>query len=112
MGIEYGGGPNYAPFNDATIYHPEFTLKPGQRYKLRATKEVIGNTVRIRMYAGTTMIGEVTDTGQLHNGTPFIKRMGSPCDLPVDQVRIDNWTVQKDATPQYCHGVSSMPFHG
>ena len=32
MGIEYGKDANYAAFDDAKIYHPEFTLRPNQTY--------------------------------------------------------------------------------
>jgi len=111
MGIEYGDGPNYLEFKDAKIFQPSFSMQHGQTYKLRATKEVIGNTVRITMYVNNQMLGQVIDSGQLRQGTPFVKRMGCQ-DKPVDQLRIDNWTIQKDATPQYCLGVTSGPFNG
>ena len=117
MGIEYGKGANYAAFDDAKIYHPEFTLRPNQTYRSRATKQIEGNAVRIKMYSGTTLIGEVLDTGQLnskcHNcGTPFLKRMGAPCNSPIDQVRIDGWTEPAGSQSKYVGGVSSVPFHG
>ena len=100
MGIEHGDGPNYAEFKDAKIYQPGYTLKPNQTYDLRATKQIEGTNVRVKMYANRTLIGEVLDTGQLGFGTPFLKRMGCP-DLPIDQVRIDGWTEPEGGYSKY-----------
>ena len=41
-------------------------------------------------------------------GTPFLERQGN-CNLPIDQVRIDNWT---EPLGKYVYGVTSGEFHG
>ena len=69
------------------------------------------------MYSGTTLIGEVLDTGQLNSkcnncGTPFLKRMGAPCNSPIDQLRIDGWTEPEGSYSKYVGGVTSTVFNG
>ncbi len=44
-------------------------------------------------------------------GAPFLERQGN-CNMPIDQLRIDNWpNADQDPTP-YIHGVHSGPFRG
>jgi hypothetical protein len=91
IGTEYGscGSKHYGYFN---LGLPDAGLRPNGTYILRATKQDLGPGagVLLTMYLNGKQWGQVKDTGQLGNGTPFYGRLGDAG--PIDQLRIDNWT--------------------
>jgi hypothetical protein len=74
----------------------------GHTCNLRAIKENLSNgSVRVTVYVHeggdhVTKVAQVIDHGQLGQGTPFVRRQGD-CQLPIDQLRIDNWP-EKEGT--------------
>ena len=50
IGIEFGRGPNYQDFTDTKVT-TRANLEPGDTYTLRATRENLGNSVRVTIYA-------------------------------------------------------------
>jgi hypothetical protein len=120
IGTEYGGHqgkPGYKDFPNSSTA-PGFTLHVGHTYNLRATKENIGNTVRVTVYAQEgndpiTKVAQVTDTGQLQQyepTTPFLKREGDG--PPIDQLRFDNWPEPAGSQTKQVHSVVGGPFGG
>jgi hypothetical protein len=42
---------------------------------------------------------------------PFLERQGN-CNMPIDQLRIGNWTEALGNNSRYVYGVISREFHG